>query len=80
MTISRATINRHPMRKSSPGCAVIVLAKFVKMVTGASGIEGTIGVATGDGTVPLTLFMVSLKASGGMGEIAGVGDEVCANE
>lgn len=29
--ISRAITNRHPIRKSSPGCAVIVFAKFVKI-------------------------------------------------
>ena len=69
------------MRKSSPGCAVMISAKFVKIVTGASGNGGTIGVATEDGL--MTLFIVSFKAPAGMVEpagIAGVGNGVSVNE
>ncbi|HMB46298.1 MAG TPA: hypothetical protein VKL21_10795, partial [Candidatus Methanoperedens sp.] len=44
--INRAITNRHPMKKTSPGCAVIVFAKFVR-ISGATWLAAPLSSAKG---------------------------------
>ncbi|KCZ73709.1 hypothetical protein ANME2D_00782 [Candidatus Methanoperedens nitroreducens] len=75
MTISRITTNRHPIRKSSPGCAVIVFAKFVK-ISGAAWLAAPL--SSTEGCIE-TGVAVALALQAPTGSGAGtVGVEVAA--
>ena len=45
--INRAITNRHPRKKTSPGCTVIVFAKFVN-ISGAAWLAAPLSSAEGE--------------------------------